>query len=426
MALTFDTLHDPHMMQDSLAIDGVTGFVETNSLRSFHLDYSQYIELIRASYETSCTLDMEFGKYLSFGVFQYYCVILLWLRLYVILSKRGINTGDLSAIREILNFHLVAPLDIAAYLEGIGDLKDFTGREYQIGIQGSLVNLNINDAQGSYGKINEYNMIIYETLPSPLISLLKIRADMLFDETDSVWQLPDKLDPDFESPSRPTRNLLGWWPAETLTIKQKIMLVISGITPNAFNVINIAHLPINAMLMRQVANKLDSSTEKMSRLPLSRYGSFSQIPFTSRAMEDTQADSSKSIAGKLGSTNSYIPMPKNIVSASAIFRYRIKRYEKGTDDMLAYYDYDDKYRLSRILLRENLVFEFGVGGEFWNRSDFRLSPQNGQSLVKDFARRIKIRYQFKPTEYFDLLHDIYTTTNISTKDTTISTNYYLD
>lgn len=383
MAFTLHSKDDPHMHQ-SLVIHGVAGLVEANCKREFQLDFSQYIELIRASYETLCAFD-EFANYLSFGTFQYFCVVLLWKRLYFILSKRGLKVSETHALDKILNFELPVPKDIKIYLEGVGDLKDDFGNEYHLSLQGVLSSLSIERLQGSYGKIDESNLIMYETLPSLMICLLKINADKVASGSKSYWTLPSQL---LQNSYKLTRNLLGWWPAEVLRLEQQETLRgVILIDRWGYCVENVGYLPIHNNLIRAVANIL-KSTNRFDNMPLNRYGSISQIAFTSITSCNTGIDRIKSISKKMGRTSSYIQMPSNIACGAAIFRYRLKRYEGEFGNMLGVMGKDTEV-YQKMLERENDIFNFGIGGTLWNSSLFGLYEQSGHALISSFSKKMQ-------------------------------------
>lgn len=68
--------NDP-LISDIILIDGVNGFVERARQKHFQLDYSAFLSLVCASYDAQVTFDRGFRKYVSYGMYQYYCVVLL-------------------------------------------------------------------------------------------------------------------------------------------------------------------------------------------------------------------------------------------------------------------------------------------------------------------------------------------------------------
>lgn len=100
-------------------------------------------------------------------------------------------------------------------------LKDPSARDFQLARQGRLTDLEINGVRGFYGRVDLNTHIIYETLPSPGIAVLKMQADMRYDRLDDVnWDLPENLRPLEHGAGLPNRNLLGWWRAAKLTDDQ--------------------------------------------------------------------------------------------------------------------------------------------------------------------------------------------------------------
>ena len=64
---------------------------------------------------------------------------------------------------------------------GVGDISDSNAREFELELQAELNQIDEwFGAQGSFGIMNVDSHIMYETIPSPLICLLKIQADLQY------------------------------------------------------------------------------------------------------------------------------------------------------------------------------------------------------------------------------------------------------
>jgi len=205
-AVSSEEKNDP-LINSLIIVPGISGFIERVQSRKFQLDFTQYLELLETSYDAQQSFDRGIRKYLSFSQFQYYCVILLSKSLWSILSSRGIYTLEYQRLDSLLSFDLPVPDDVNLYLMGVGDISDSNAREFELELQAELNHVDEwFGAQGSFGIVDVDNHIMYETLPSPLVSLLKIQADLQFtaslrnpamqQEWEQLdWDLPQGLRP---------------------------------------------------------------------------------------------------------------------------------------------------------------------------------------------------------------------------------------
>lgn len=200
----------------------------------------------------------------------------------------------------MLSIDLPVPEDVNLYLQGIGDIKDPSSRQFHSALQAVLTPLEINGAAGFYGRVSDVNHIIYETVPSPGVALLKIRADMQ-QGPDILpdWDLPEELRPNDHNATLPTANLLGWSRRERLSEDQLRALNEAGIDEDTFNVRNVAGIGINLPLLKHVAGQIENSKCKAIALfPTSTQGSLSQIPYSTRCSTDVEIQPWINIASK--------------------------------------------------------------------------------------------------------------------------------
>lgn len=162
--------NDP-LINDAILIDGISGFVERTRTRSFFDDFSQYLELIRTSYNSQITFDRSMRKYVSFGMYQYYAIIILWRRILYVISQRGVHMQDYDRLVRYLNFDVPEPADLALYLNGVGDITDFSDRKFQYTLQAYPTAQEINGATGTFGRVRPDTAIHYETVPAPFVAL---------------------------------------------------------------------------------------------------------------------------------------------------------------------------------------------------------------------------------------------------------------
>lgn len=89
--------NDP-LLNDAILVNGQNGAIESARTREFYFDFSQYIQIIRSSYNVMTRLDRGLQKYLSFSGYQYYCIILLWKRLRYVCTERGDGMNEYAAL----------------------------------------------------------------------------------------------------------------------------------------------------------------------------------------------------------------------------------------------------------------------------------------------------------------------------------------
>lgn len=98
-------------------------------------------------------------------------------RFFDVVSSGGHRVIETLRVNSSLNIDLPVPSDVGLFLCGIGDLKDPNDRQFYLAIQGAFTNAEVRGVRGFYGRGNEHSNVIYETLPSPGVCLLKIQAD---------------------------------------------------------------------------------------------------------------------------------------------------------------------------------------------------------------------------------------------------------
>lgn len=394
--------NDP-LVNSMLLIPGVAGFVERIGTREFQLDYSQFVDVVRTSYDAQVTFDRSLKKYLPFSFYQYYAVIMLWRRLMTVVAARGIHLLERQELEARFFQDTPIPEDIQLYLSGIGDIVDSNARQFELALQVvPEIEPVIGGAQGSFGPVNVDTHILYETIPSPLVTLLKIRADLEYTTAllfpDQALAHPDWLQPDWNLPAglapgapaqMPTANLLGWSTRERLAPDAIDALSSAMLTLDQFGTDNIFSIPLNVKLLEYVANMLRSSKCTVKgQLPEARTGSLAQVPFLTRAVGDTQPQPYKSIATKRGITNSYTQSSVHIACSAATFRYRIQRRTQIDQiDNLCY-----RFQAqppAAWLQNENDVFIHGVGQQLWNNNQFTIGEQDGHALTYKLALSVR-------------------------------------
>lgn len=384
--------NDP-LINEAILIDGISGFIERTRTRSFYNDFSQYLELVRTSYNSQITFDRSMRKYVSFGMYQYYSIIILWRRILYVVSQRGVHMQDYDQLVRFLNFDVPEPADLALYLNGVGDITDFSDRKFQFTLQAYPTPLQVNGAAGTFGMIGNMNAIHYETVPAPFVALEKIRQDYLFTTQEGVnrdWDLPQEVRPAIAAATAPTANLLGWSLSERLTTEQLNALDDAVLNDIGYGVQNIGNIPVNQNLMKYVAGMLENSKCKaigaMSNTPT---GSLAQIPYSVRAPNDVENNHLRPISAKGAQTFCYSQASSHIASGSACFRYRIQRRGPLLPmDTLCYRFDPDVGIPANWLIHEDDIFMAGAVN-LWNTDQYALSEQDGSGLSTMISNRVR-------------------------------------
>ncbi len=381
-------------INDSLLIEGLAGSYAVPKRREFQVDFSQYIQLIRSSYDAECLADKSIRKTISFGMFQYYAVYLLWKRIMHLRAARGSYSVEYTLISQLIPIELAVPKDLAVYLSCIGHFTDPSGSKYEFVLQRDLDPQDVDGAQGSYGTVDAQNSNAYSCLPAPVITLLKMRADLQYvaDRRTNIapvaeWDLPFGLRPAAVGPQLPSANLLGWTPAVPITVDQEDAILTSGITLQHFTVTNVAGIPVNRRLISFVSGLLENSKAKsFFKMPTSVNGSVAQAAYTTPSAHDNAILPLVPISAKAGSTYSYSQGSIYSAGAATIFRFRVQRRQPGNNDSIC-------YRFVGVppaawLNHANDTFQFG-GGAIWNTDQFGAGTHDGAGLAIQFSTKVR-------------------------------------
>lgn len=245
-------------------------------------------------------------------------------------------------------------------------------------------------AQGSFGRVSGITHIFYETLPAPIVSLLRIFADHTFNTNQQRdWVLPANLTPVVADHCQaPTRNLLGYAPAVGLTSEQIGVLLGADFAFGAnqdAGVENIGGLPINVSLLKSISNYLSSSkSPSTSTITENVMGSIAQIAYCIRDEAD-HVENGKLITDKSMAVATQTILTSSISMAVALFRYRVDRRYSDT------YCYSLAPNLQRPqgwIDTKNNVFIYGYAPE-WNRRRFSSPFTAGFSNLATYCFAIR-------------------------------------
>lgn len=394
--------NDPLLAEFSIT-DGVNGFLEVFSPREFQVDYSGLLVLLDSSYAAQTTTDRSMAKYISRSMWNYYHIILLWRKLLVVRSRIGDGIDIRDQLFALIGEDFPCSTEIAAYLNGLGDVVDQDGARAKLKVQGRLTQTHYYGAAGSYGRVSDQTHFIYETLPSPLVAMLRMRADIMYTDAHPApengdWNLPEALAPRAATAGNPTVQLLGWKQSERLTDMQRSVLRSAGFSANDFGVMNVGNIPVNELLMQSISGYIRSSKAQCFKQPLNTHiGSIAQVPFSEKILDDVDVQPEIGVnpnlllCGKLMRTSTCKQFSIHIASISSTFRYRVKRSIRSPEgaqnrDMLAY-----RYAggpPARWIDNANNVYYYGLG-EVWNRRVFSTPEVSGIAMASRYCDELR-------------------------------------
>lgn len=112
--------------------------------------------------------------------------------------------GDLHAL----------PAPIEEYLRAAEDIKDTTGITYKIEFP------VWPERHGHFDRVSGVNHSQYASMAAPVVIARRVIEDLLYAQDPArnrVWNLPEAIRPEEVAAGLPTKNLIGWAPAVTLT-----------------------------------------------------------------------------------------------------------------------------------------------------------------------------------------------------------------
>lgn len=354
------------------------------------------------------------AKYISRSMWNYYHIIILWRKLLVIRSRFGEANVERDAFYNLVGEDFPVATDVAAYINCVGDFIDQDGARARFRLQTATTATRYYGAAGSFGRVTAATHISFETVPSPLVALLRIRADVDFSDTAPAnrvaeWNLPAGLRP-VGNQANPTVQLLGWSQAELLTDTQRGILRAAGVTVGALAVSNIGNIPINELLMQSIAGYIRSSKVQCFKIPLNTHlGSLCQVPFAEKVLTDEDRvpepdeddpdqdpnqflpDPNLLLTGKLMRTSSCKQFSIHVASVAATFRHRVRRYVHDPDTGVFnndFFCYPWAVPPLDWLNNANAVFEFGLG-ERWNQRVFSMPEVSGTALASRYCEELR-------------------------------------
>ncbi|KAG1702387.1 hypothetical protein GQR58_004511 [Nymphon striatum] len=172
---------DDPVLSGEFDLLGFGGYAQNRSRNEFSCDYSPYLDIVDESYTTLC-LDRTFSRNVSASMFQYACIQAFWHRLCELLVVGGFGNPDIDRFLQATTIIKELPAPITAYLKSIGSLSDETGTIYWWKLLCEYLPTHElhNNVPGFMGRVSHNTHFIYETMPSPGISMLSIMSDIAY------------------------------------------------------------------------------------------------------------------------------------------------------------------------------------------------------------------------------------------------------
>lgn len=207
--------------------------------KGFTITTDSYVSLCSRVYVAFCSQHPDFAESISESAFQYYATLLLWKRFADILQcpDRGgsVLRGELVNLFHYSNTSV--PIPLRTYFRGIGHFRDPHSYERQFMLPICPLSEEIGGVAYTFGKVNAKTHAFYEAYPAPGIAALRMVADINYTNNrckeNLIWDLPPGLRPDEGTGElKPTKNLVGWAPAQCLTTDQLNMMESLKINDN--------------------------------------------------------------------------------------------------------------------------------------------------------------------------------------------------
>ncbi|XP_046425047.1 uncharacterized protein LOC124182170 [Neodiprion fabricii] len=355
---------------------------EMKTARYFTITTDSYISLCSRVYAALCAENPEFSANFSESVFQYYAVIHLWMRFAAVLPNSMQRTSHqfLAEMYKLNNESWHVPKPLLTYLKGIGNFRDVDNCERQFQLPVLPTHESIGGVKYTFGKINANTHHFYEAFPAPGIAALRIQADIKYTENfcneNLFWDLPDDLRPDaIDSRIKscdPTKNLLGWAPAQELTSKQ--LELCQWLDMNEFLNNKVSTLSSHALeMLRSISNSLcpkqkeDDSDCSLCKTfdTLPQYGSLVQGTFVEKHDKFVKFDRSAMYCDGNISLRSQFMLNDDLAKSAIISGYRMIKDSIGDRHCWSCYDYDEYKNVPANWIRSrNMVYVYDSTEKF--------------------------------------------------------------
>lgn len=392
-------INDPADVEDFKVL-GFEGFATRKPKAKVQLDYSGFLDLIEETYNQLKATDKYIERTISHSMFSYYCIVLLYQRMYTVRADQGHDFDDLkSDIDRALAFDPVIPKPIAHYLNQVGVFTDNNRRSWILQFH-ELDDTVYDTVSGGYGRVTAETHFKYASQPSPLVAAMRIIHDYVFSANSAaqlvgferLWSLHPDLSPINAHTTTPNENLLGW--ARATKVRPEVVHLLESFGIEASWVLpqgqvpahlevgsfgrNVGNIPINGELLSFISTRIQQMPS-VTGFNISPVGSQTIIPFT--ILSGDQEGLQRSSNGTC-TTVSSTQLVSTRATASAVVRLRVKRNDVNSNYCYMFEDPYDRPNAWAATLNAN----FNFGQAMWLNYDiFGLSEFRGVEASRAFV-----------------------------------------
>ncbi|CAG5000804.1 unnamed protein product [Parnassius apollo] len=210
---------------DKMGFPGVAPYRRANE---FAITTEGFIPLCEKEYDIIASNQPYFAKVVAKSAWVYYCTMSLYARFISIRQEEGDSTYDEDSFaNQVLSGNHALPGQIDAYISGFGHVGDTASLHYRLAIPAWP------NQQGHFGRISANTHLMYMSMPCPRLCVQRIQADLHITATpgNRDWDLTQDIRP---AAGLPTRNLLVWARAATLTNDQVAFLESADVMEDQF------------------------------------------------------------------------------------------------------------------------------------------------------------------------------------------------
>lgn len=213
--------------------EGLDSFTAYRPRNEFTTSFERLDSIIDQTYDTLNSSHRGFAKNVSRSAYSYYTWQHAYARVIAIKKHRGEESFTEDRHLEYLrgDTHPL-PAPIEEYLRAVKDINDTTGITYKIAFH------VWSNRHGHFQRISAQTHSYYESLAAPVVIARRVIEDLLYTQNPARkrnWNVPANIAPEEDEAGLPTKNLLGWAPAVTLTNEQRQLLESAGLVGDEFN-----------------------------------------------------------------------------------------------------------------------------------------------------------------------------------------------
>lgn len=379
---------DDKMWQDFEA-EGFDGLAPYTPRRFFATTFEGLVGLIDRCYDALNVSDPTFTKYISRSMFSYYIWQHVYVRIIEIKKHTGDETHDENRYYEFMkNRNYPVPEPIEEYLKSVGTTKDHTGIEYRM-----VFPAWPND-DGHFGQIDEDTHFLYESMAAPIVTSGRMVADLEYTMNPNVnrtWDLDPTIAPNDMNAGLPTKNLIGWAPAVTLTPEQRQILESGGVDNNSIHP-DLPKFELNRALFENISDKVSKLEAKVKLGTItsgSVFGSAAQLQWQVRDPEENiYFDRLHQYSNGTVRVNSSHLEDKRLTIGALICAFRVRKIAVSRLRCYACYDYNGYTQVPNAWhISRNNIFDLGDVGRL-NQDDFRSAYTNKDPIRTTWVRKM--------------------------------------